>query len=120
MGDHIRKRRLDLGLRQVAIGQRIGVCCSAVWLREKGRSRPHVRHIPAIIEFLGYDPTPAAVSLPERLVRHRRGRGWTQDRFAPRLGVDPTTFARWERGERVVSGNYRVKVEAVMVGSEGA
>ena len=118
IGDHLRKHRLDLSLHQVATGQRIGVCCSTVSLWEKGRSRPHLRHMPAIIEFLGYDPTPEAVNLSERLVRYRRGRGWTQDRFARKLCVDPTTLARWERGERVPRGDYRAKLEAVLVGSE--
>jgi len=76
--------------------------------------------MPAIIEFLGYDPTPAAVNLPERLVGYRRVRGWTQDRFARNLCVDPMALARWERGERVPNGNYRTKVEGVLVDSEGA
>jgi hypothetical protein len=34
--------------------------------------------LPAIIEFLGYNPPPAAKTLGERLVRHRTSLGLSQ------------------------------------------
>ena len=36
----------------------------------------------------------------ERLVRRRTSLGLSQKEAAKRLGVDPGTLARWERGER--------------------
>lgn len=60
-----------------------------------------------IIAFLGYDPRPVPAFLPERLVWYRQGKGWSQRRFAEVLGVDPTTLARWEKGERQPIGDYR-------------
>lgn len=68
LGDHIRKRRLELGLLQRTIGQRIGVHCTTVWNWEKGRADPELRFLPKIIAFLGYDPQPMLAALPERLV----------------------------------------------------
>ncbi len=110
MGDHLRKRRLDLKLLQREAGQRIGVSAATIWLWEHGRVFPEVKYLPAIIAFLGYNPSPEPATLSERLVWFRQSKGWTQKQFAKVLGVDPTTLARWERGERVPKGQYMVKV----------
>lgn len=55
IGDHIRKKRLDLGLTQIEVAEIIGVKESTVWNWEHG-TEPELRHIPKIIEFLGYVP----------------------------------------------------------------
>lgn len=54
--------------------------------------------MPAIIQFLGYNPLPAASSLPERLVTARRALGLSQRKMAAKLGIDPATLMRWEAG----------------------
>jgi transcriptional regulator with XRE-family HTH domain len=95
IGDHIRKRRLDLGLEQKIIGQRMGVCCLTISGWEKGHTEPKVRHLPDIIAFLGYDPRPEPNGLPERLVWYREGKGWSQERMAEFLGVDEATISGW-------------------------
>jgi len=77
-----------------------------VWNWENNWVSPAVKFIPAIIAFLGYNPLPPPVALPERLVWFRRCKGWTQEAFAKVLGVDQTTLARWERGERSPTGKY--------------
>jgi transcriptional regulator with XRE-family HTH domain len=56
--------------------------------------------MPAIIEFLGYNPFPAATTLAGRLFRHRTSLGLSQSASARLIGVDPSTLARWERGEK--------------------
>lgn len=114
LGDHLRKRRIDLKLLQREAGQHIGVHCLSVSNWELNRTAPELRHLPAIIAFLGYDPLPRPTTLPERLVQHRRRRGWTQKRLAAELDVDPTTLARWERGEKTPWGSYAVRVEALL------
>jgi len=48
---------------------------------------PEVRYIPAIIQFLGCNPLPAASSLPERLATARRALGLSQRKMAEKLGV---------------------------------
>ena len=53
IGDHIRKRRLDLGLFQRQVALQIGVAEASVWNWEKGGMKPKIRHLPAIISFLG-------------------------------------------------------------------
>ncbi|MSU51334.1 MAG: helix-turn-helix domain-containing protein [Opitutus sp.] len=114
LGDHIRRRRIDLKLLQKEVGQHMGVHCLSVWNWERNRTEPELKHQPAIIAFLGYDPLPLPTTLAERLVQHRRSRGWSQKRLAAELDVDPTTLARWERGEKTPWGPYVVRVKALV------
>jgi DNA-binding transcriptional regulator YiaG len=60
--------------------------------------------MPAVIHFLGYNPLPPANTWAEQLVRGRTVLGFSQKAFARKLDVDPTTLARWERGEREPRG----------------
>jgi len=39
---------------------------------------------------------------------------FNQKAFAARLGVDPGTLARWERGEREPKGSYVELVESIL------
>ncbi|MCI0624160.1 MAG: helix-turn-helix domain-containing protein [Acidobacteria bacterium] len=55
LGDHLRKRRLDLGLLQAQVAEKIGVTESTVWNWEHGR-KPVRRYQVKLIEFLGYRP----------------------------------------------------------------
>lgn len=116
IGDHIRRRRIDLKLIQLELGQHIGVHGLSITNWELNRTTPELKHIPAIIAFLGCNPLPCPTTLAERLVLHRRGRGWSQKRLADELDVDPTTLARWERGEKTPWGSYAVKVDALVGG----
>lgn len=56
LGEHLRKRRLDLGLTQGQVAERFSATVQTVCNWEKGRSQPEPRHYPAVIAFLGYDP----------------------------------------------------------------
>jgi len=100
VGDHIRKRRLDLGLLQRDAAERIGVDTMTLFNWEVGRVRPNVRVMPAVIQFLGYDPIPPGGTLGARLRAARMARGWSQAELAGEIGVDPSTVSTWElRGE---------------------
>lgn len=79
---------------------------------EAGRTEPRITKMPAVLKFLDSDPLPAAVTLAENLVNRRRMHGITQEGLARRLGVDPGTLARWERGDRMPSGRFLPLVEA--------
>src|SRR4051794_14405847 len=43
--------------------------------REGNHATPQLRYMPAIIDFLGYNPLPSARIRAERLVRHRTSLG---------------------------------------------
>jgi len=60
--------------------------------------------MPAIIQFLGYNPLPAADSLPERLATARKALGLSQRKMAGKLGVDPATLMGWEAGRHQPTG----------------
>jgi len=64
-----------------------------------------VGHAPfSIIRFLSCDPLPEADGWGENLVRHRITLGISQKEAALDLGVDPSTLAKWERGESEPKG----------------
>jgi len=100
LGDHLRRRRLVLRLLQRHVAEQIGVTKATVHNWETNRSNPSFRDMPAIIRFLGYDPTPASTEWAVRLVQARTRLGLSQKESAHRIGVDPSTLARWERGDR--------------------
>ena len=53
IGDHVRKRRRDRGLSQPEAAREIGVHFTTLRGWEDGRRSPAVRHLPAVIRFLG-------------------------------------------------------------------
>jgi len=54
LGDHIRARRLDLGLHQKDVAGIIGVTTDTITNWEKGRNQPMHWHYPKINNFLGF------------------------------------------------------------------
>jgi len=84
---------------------------------ERNKARPQIHYHPRILKFLGYNPSPLPESLRERLLRERKTLGLTQKAFAKRMGVDPTTLARWEKGkgtpskklQRIITGFFKFR-----------
>ena len=85
LGEHLRKRRLDLKLLQKEVAQKLGVDEASVWNWENNR-------IFRLCPFRW-----AGKNHGEKIVNYRRLLGMTQKELSSRLGVDPTTLARWER-----------------------
>jgi transcriptional regulator with XRE-family HTH domain len=110
LGEHLKRRRMDLGLIQREVSARVGVTEASVWNWENGLAEPEIRHLPAIFAFLGHDPRPKPQTIAERLMAFRTGKGWARPRLAAELRVDPSTLARWERGERTPWGQYADRV----------
>lgn len=111
IGDHLRKKRLELGLLQREVADRTGATECSVYLWETNRAAPTFPFLPKIIEFLGYCPYDPVWTPGERLSWIRKYRGLSQTAMARRLGVDPGTLARWERGERVPEGRFLQSLE---------
>ena len=118
IGDHIRRRRLALKMLQRDVAETIGVDETTVFTWEANTANPEIRYMPAIIRFLGYNPLPPVDGWGERLVRHRTTLGLSQEEAARRLGVDPSTLARWERGEREPTGTLAATVERFLATAE--
>ena len=106
IGDHLLRRRLMLKLLQKDVAEQIGVDKSSIGNWELNRTTPAFEYMPVIIRFLGYNPIPPSDKWSERLVQCRTVLGIPQKESAKRIGVDPCTLPRWERGEREPSGAF--------------
>lgn len=96
LGEHLKKRRLDLGLPQHEVARQVGATVQTVCNWERGRTEPEPRHYPAIIAFLSYDPLPSGETLGERIRATRRRQGLSQEQLGQILGVDESTVCAWE------------------------
>jgi DNA-binding XRE family transcriptional regulator len=57
IGDHLKKRRLDIGLNRREAAARIGADPDTMRNWEEGQTKIETRSIPAIIRFIGYNPS---------------------------------------------------------------
>jgi transcriptional regulator with XRE-family HTH domain len=107
IGDHLRKRRLDLELFQKDVAHILGVCDPSVYNWENNLAEPAIKYIPKIIEFLGYVPfDTSTLSVGERIVVYRRLHGLSQKKLAHDLDIDPCTLRKWERDKRKPSESF--------------
>lgn len=96
LGEHLRKRRSELGLLQKEVAQRLCVSKQTYRYWETGRHLPESRQWRRIIAFLGYDPHPRPQGLAGVLQQARRELGFTIKELAERIGVDESTVSDWE------------------------
>lgn len=114
LGDHLQRRRLDLGLTVREVAERLGVEATSVanWL--KGRSKPAIRHMPKVLAFLGYDPRPNLDGIAGRLRLRRETLGLSRGAAAERMQVDRGTLQRWAQGEKEPTGRFLVRVSTFL------
>lgn len=93
----------------------MGVDEATIYNWEGQRTTPALFAMPAIARFLRYDPLPEAESIGSKLIRYRKARGISQKQLATRLGVDPCTLSRWERGQRKPTGLYLKLAERLIL-----
>ena len=110
LGEHVRKRRLILGITQKEAARLIGVNQFTIMTWEKDRTEPPVRAMPGLIRYLGYDPFPPAETIPERLRAKRRQNGWSRNMAAAKLGIDESTLRDWEAGEMILYRSHRALI----------
>ena len=98
IGDHLRKRRLDLGLLQREVAKEIGVTTCTIQYWETNRVVPALRFRPRIVSFLGYDPCEESVpdSAGGRIKAYRERFGLSRKKLAALLDIDGSTVAGWE------------------------
>jgi hypothetical protein len=113
LGQHLKKRRRELGLLQREAAALMGVSTATVVLWEKNRARPVAAQFRPLVEFLGYDPTPEPQTLGERLEAKQRSLGASLAQVARYLGWDPGSLRRylgsadWMRPSRFVTALSR-------------
>ncbi len=94
IGEHVRKRRMDLGLFQREVAARIGVTEATVWGWEHGRE-PELRSMPKIIEFLGYVPFECPDDPLGKLRYFKRVNGLSFKRLGVLMGKDHEQLEDW-------------------------
>ena len=114
VGDHLRRRRLELGLRQADLAARLGVAPETIRNWETGHRTPVGRSLGPIRDFLGYDPLPQQSSAARRLLEYRLARGWTRAELATQLSVRTVTISRWERGRTRLRRRYLERILAML------
>ena len=98
IGDHLRKRRIELGLEQTEVAERLGVCRSSLQHWEQNRGVPMPKQMPAIIRFLGYVPFAEEPGFGGRVAYLRKCAGLTQEELSLHAGCSEDLIWRWEGG----------------------
>jgi transcriptional regulator with XRE-family HTH domain len=98
LGQHLKKRRRELGLRLREAGEHMGVSAETVANWEKDNTKPVPSKCKPVIAFLGYDPSPEPKTLAERVEAKRRVLGLTFEQVADYLGWDPSTLTHYLNG----------------------
>ena len=104
IGDHIKKRRMDLRLLQKELADLCNVSEDTIVNWENNKGEPKIMHYPNIISFLGFFPFEIDSStIGGKILRYRYQHGLSQRKFARIIGVDATTIANWESNRRAPS-----------------
>jgi transcriptional regulator with XRE-family HTH domain len=118
LGEHLKKRRRELGLLQREVAERMGVSTDTVVNWEKDNTKPVAAQFRPVVAFLGYDPTPAPETLSERLIAKQRLLGATFAQVARYLGWDPVTLTRYLNGTWRMPPARAALLEAFLVAGE--
>lgn len=97
IGEHLKKRRLQLRLLQADVANMFAVCEDSITGWENGRSEPQIQYYPKIIQFLGYNPFPVNTeTLGGRIHKYRIEHGLSHKKFGKLIGIDASTIRSWE------------------------
>lgn len=113
IGEHIRKKRIELKLFQKDLADLFGVSEDCITYWENNRSTPQIHYYPVIIKFLAYCPFELDLTTFEgRIKAYRYLNGLSLKHFAKLMEVDPQTVVGWEKGRG--HGFKKKKVEELL------
>lgn len=115
LGEHLKKRRKELGLFQREAAERMGIWTETYANWENGHSEPVAAQFRPVVQFLGHDPTPAPETLAERLQAKRRELGVTFSQVARYLGWDEGTLTRYLNGTWRMPKSRAASLDAFLV-----
>jgi transcriptional regulator with XRE-family HTH domain len=119
LGDHLKKARLDRGLRQDEVASKLGLDAQTILNWERNHTRVSTRFIPKVVAFLGYDPREDSGHLGERIRIMRERQGLSQEALGEKLGLNRSTVTAWERGRvRKLFPKVRRRFEEFLAGAE--
>ena len=117
IGQHLKKKRFELGIRQIEAALRLGVSNRTLSLWETDRVYPAWAFQPRLITYLGYDPfndptlgspkgnetscvaflaSDAPVTLGQKIKQYRLKMRKTRKQMALELGISVKTLWGWE------------------------
>ena len=102
LGEHLKKRRLELGLLQREVAKTLRIDDASYFCWENDYRTPMIRFMPRIIDWLGYDPFPEPTTAGEEIVALRRRRGISRKGFAKEMGIDESTLEKIEKSATVL------------------
>ena len=115
IGNHIKKKRLDMNLFQKDVAKLIGVEEESIYNWENNRSKPKIHLLPKIIEFLGYMPFELpAKTFSQKIIAYREIHGLTQKKLAEFLKVDESTIRYWERDKHKPSKRLLKSISEIL------
>lgn len=98
VGQRIRRLRMDLGLRQSDLADRLGCTARSVSAWERDVVTPKACQWPTLRAILGEGIDPVAVDLPAQLRAARLRLGLTQKQLANLVGLHERTIRNGEQG----------------------
>jgi DNA-binding transcriptional regulator YiaG len=111
MGDHIRKKRIELGLLQKHVSSVLKVSEDTITYWENNRAKPMINHMPAIISFLGYNPfLNERETLGGKIKFYRTNHGLSYKTFGKLLKVHGSTISSWESGKSNPKSSIKKKL----------
>ena len=116
LGDHLRRRRIELGLFQKDVAIQIGVTTSTIWNWENNWSSITLSCMPKVIEFLGYNPIPCPDGLMGKLAWYKQVNGLSLEQLGANMGRDPEQLADWLSGRHKPCRRNREKVKRFLGG----
>ena len=103
-------------MHQKDVAHIVNVTTSTVTNWEKNRTSPRLYLLPKVFRFFGYDPVPPiATTTGEKIREYRRNNGLSIKKLAKELGVDPTTLARWEKGDNEPGGRLKKELDLFLL-----
>lgn len=120
LGEHLKKRRRQLGLLQRETAEKLGVSTDTVVNWEKGKTEPVAAQFRPVVAFLGYDPTPEAQTLADRVETKQRRLGASLAQVARHLGWDPGSLRRYLDGTWRILPDRRKALETFLNAEDAA
>ena len=115
IGLHIKKKRLDLKLRQKDVALMVGVTEECIMYWETDFAKPQIQHAPKIIKFLGYNPyVMETETLGGKVKNHRLLHGLSHKKMGGIVGVDGATISTWETGKFTPDGANLTRLKEIL------
>ena len=108
LGEHLRNRRLAMGMRQEDVARQLGTLREVYERWERDERQPVISEWPGILSFLSYYPF-GQESTADLVMKARRCQGMDQKELAQVVGVTHQQLRRWEHGDGIpISGKLEV------------